>query len=151
MRRRTSCLWWEGMVLPHPLVNVGHSMKIVIMRVMCILMNNTFSACPQVSDTACVASSPGLFFLLNVMKETNGRTKIFRASVFLLRYVTYAKNFGLGTRLLHVLSQCFSERIMNHFRWMELTQGHRRSSSSMQQFHTNKSRREEGCYVWWLG
>ena len=43
----TSCLWWEGMVTPHSLINVGHN----IHKVMCILMNNTFSACSQVSDT----------------------------------------------------------------------------------------------------
>ena len=49
MRRRTSCLWWEGMVLPHPLVNVGHSINKQI-RFICLPMNNTFSAW-QVSDT----------------------------------------------------------------------------------------------------
>ena len=36
------------MVLPHPLVNVGHSINTQI-RFICLPMNNTFSACPQVS------------------------------------------------------------------------------------------------------
>ena len=35
--------------LPHPLINVGHSINKQIWWVMCIPANNTFSACPQVS------------------------------------------------------------------------------------------------------
>ena len=46
-----------------------------------------------------IASSPGLFFSFSVTKKTNGRTKFFALPSFCR--VTYAKNFGLGTRLVH--------------------------------------------------
>ena len=37
------------MVLSHPLINVGHSISEI--GLLKEPMNNTFSACPQVSDT----------------------------------------------------------------------------------------------------
>ena len=64
-------------------------------------MNNTFSACPQVSDT--------------------------------------------------VLSQYCSEKWCHH---LQVGGAHSRSQDKllpMFPFHTNNSRREESCYVWWLG
>ena len=98
-RRKISCLWWEGMVLPYPLTNIGHSTK--DRGVVCIPMKNTFSAYPQVSDTV------------------------------LSQYIVVRDD---------VITS----------RWVEFTQGHRTSSSPMFPIHTNNSRREEGCYVWWL-
>ena len=49
-------MWWEGRVmLPHRHHNMEHSINQLDM-VVCVPMNNTFSLCPQVSDTACCLS-----------------------------------------------------------------------------------------------
>ena len=48
-------MWWEGgVMLPHHHHNVEHSINHMV--VVCIPMNNTFSLCPKVSDTACCLS-----------------------------------------------------------------------------------------------
>ena len=50
-------MWWEGMVmLPHHHDNMEHSIYQLV--VMCVPMNNTFSLCPQVSDTVLSQYSP---------------------------------------------------------------------------------------------
>ena len=53
-------MWWEGMVmLPHHHHNMEHSINSInSMVVVCVPMNNTFSLCPQVSDTVLSQYSP---------------------------------------------------------------------------------------------
>ena len=51
-------MWWEGVVkLPHHHHSVEHSINQLDI-VVCIPMNNTYSLCPQVSDTVLSQYSP---------------------------------------------------------------------------------------------
>ena len=51
-------MWWEGgVILPHHHHNMEHSIYQAIL-VVCVPMNNTFSLCPQVSDTVLSQYSP---------------------------------------------------------------------------------------------
>ena len=52
-------MWWEGgVLLPHHHHNMEHSINSIMVVMVCVPMNNTFSLCPQVSDTVLSQYSP---------------------------------------------------------------------------------------------